>query len=341
MSAGRGAADSGATEWTATSAGPSPEETASQVRVRMAATPVSVTVVRRMVDEALQSWGQDGLVDDVALCVTELSTNSTLHGASNFEVEVRLHPDGIELCVLDDGSTPAGLIASRVEHQPVDEVTIDAAGTTGRGLFIVSMLASVWGIEDTASGVRIWAFFRPDPAVAASPARAPQVLAGHSPPTADAGSYARVHLDGCPADLLVAHDENLADLVRELQVMAIGPLEPVLRTVLEEIVGVVQRNAVTWDAAKAMARQAVRAGEPVVDITVLAPWRVREEVATLRRAVGRAEALSAQGRLMTMPAPPPVQTLRDWMEEQFLQQVEHRAPAVPFHEWHAGRPGSA
>ena len=53
----------------------------------------------------------------------------------------------------------------------------------------------------------------------------------------------------------------------------------------------------------------------------------------LRRAMDAAEAMSARGRLITMPAPGPVQVWRDWVEtEMVLQATSARAP-VPFSDF--------
>lgn len=50
----------------------------------------------------------------------------------------------------------------------------------------------------------------------------------------------------------------------------------------------------------------------------------------LRRAMDAAEAMSARGLPITMPAPGPVQVWRDWVEtEMVLQATSARAP-VPF-----------
>jgi hypothetical protein len=154
-----------------------------------------------------------------------------------------------------------------------------------------------------------------------------------------------VRLDGVPPALLHAHDENLADIVRELQLMgpAAGPggRTAAQGVVLEEVAGVVRRNASTWDAARLAVREALLTGAEQVDIAVLAPRTVVTEVARLRAAVTAAETMAAAGQMITLPVPAPVQRLRDWMEEQFEAQTEGGREPVPFPAWCAGRDAGA
>jgi anti-sigma regulatory factor (Ser/Thr protein kinase) len=300
----------------------------------MVAQPASVPAARRLVDEALSDWGRDQLLDDVALCVTELTTNATLHGGNHFEVEVTLLPDAVRVAVLDNGGTSAQQIANRadVSSGPAGGGP-DEASMTGRGLFIVSVLASDWGIEDQADGTRIWADFRAGAQedVAHTPAVLARPTSGGAP--TDPPELVVIELNGCPPDLLLAHDENLADIVRELQLVDPERLDAARVQVREDIADIVRRNAVTWDAARLIAREALRLGRDAVDISVLAPLDVATEVARLREAVSSAEQLAARGELITLPAAEPIQTLRDWMEAQFVGQTARGQRPVSFPEW--------
>lgn len=314
-------------------------------RLRMVTQPSSVPTTRRFVEEALTSLACVELVDDVSLCVSELATNATLHsGSGYFDVELEKLDEGVRLVVLDGGGTPASLIAARADSYLDDDVLgdleldIDAEGMTGRGLFIVSALASAWGIEDTDAGIRVWAVFTTG-ATDGKPSgpSSPQVAGAQAPDPAQLpGDWFVVRLEQCPPGLLLAHDENLADIVRELQLMGAG-LTSTSAHVLDEIAGVVRRNALTWDAARLKVRAALQAGEAYVDIAVLAPQNVVEEVARLRRAVDLAEQMSREGTLITLPVPEPVQRLRDWMEQAFTEQTAEGREPVPFPDWLAAR----
>jgi len=305
----------------------------------MVAQAASVPAARRLVDEALSEWGRDQLLDDVALCVTELTTNATLHGGKHFEVEVTLLPDAVRVAVVDSGGASARQIAARAElsSEPAGPDLAEAS-MTGRGLFIVSVLASDWGIEDHTDGTRIWADFWPGPEE--DVAHTPQVHAREAATEEAAGTDATdasqmtvIELNGCPPATLLAHDDNLADIVRELQLVDATYLDPARVRIREEIAEIVRSNAVTWDAARLVAREAVRLGQDRVDISVLAPPDVTAQVARLRAAVTTAEEMAARGELITLPAAEPIQTLRDWMEEQFIGQADHGRPPVSFPDW--------
>lgn len=315
------------------------EAGAGRFRVRMASQPSSVPTCRRFVEEALASWDRPELVDDLVLCVSELSTNATLHsGSGYFDVELASLGDAVRLVVVDGGATSARTIAARADTYLDDVVLGDelrvSEGMTGRGLFIVSALAEAWGIEDTDGGTMVWADFR----VVGAPAKpsTPRVSAARPDNELPPAGLMVVRLDRCPPGVLLAHDENLADIVRELQLMgeAAGPAG--LR-VLEDISGVVRQSAVSWDAARLQARGAVHAGEPYVDVAVLASPQLPELVRRLREAVDVAERLAAQGVLMTMPAPEPVQRVRSWMEDQMVTQTTQGADPVPYPVWAAAR----
>lgn len=101
---------------------------------------------RRFVQQCLQQWGHATLVDDVSLVATELVTNAVLHARS--ELEVVLAVGGRVRLEVHDGSqrvpalrSPSGLVA------------------TGRGLRLVELLATEWGVEPTDDGKVVWCEF--------------------------------------------------------------------------------------------------------------------------------------------------------------------------------------
>jgi anti-sigma regulatory factor (Ser/Thr protein kinase) len=310
-------------------------------RVRMVAQPASVPAARRFVDAALREWGRHSLVEDVGLCVTELSTNATLHSGSRFfEVEVEQHADGVRVVVVDSGGATADALASRSEHSDalLDELAVDLAPTTGRGMFIVAALASSWGIDELPCGKRVSADFTQ--AGTSYLAQAPRVTHRPEPPSSaeelDPAGWVVVRLREAPAALLLAHDDNLADIIRELQLLGAGGRHRSAGVLAERLAGHVRKHAVNWDAARLMAYEAVRSGQQVTDIEVLAPRDVAADLRSLRELVRRAEALCLAGDLMTMPAPPEVQGVRDWLDAEFRAQVEQGGEPVPYRDWLAG-----
>ena len=304
-------------------------------RVRMVARPSSVPAVRRFVDDALAGWGRVDLVDDVTLSATELATNATLHsGSTYFEVEISADDAAVRVAVVDRGALPARAIASRGEVAGSVEA-LDEESMTGRGLFLVSALASAWGVDDLPGGTRVWAEFVTG--TADYTPRAPRVSGAPAP--LDDPDVRVIELRGCPPDLLLAHDANLADIARELRLFGASHRDEEMVQAADQVVEVVRLSAVSWDAARLVARQGVLDGRPEVDVAIAAvdPVDLPRKVQVLRRAVGAAEAMMARGLLMTLPAAAPVQEWRDWVEHEMVGQATTDHEPVRFADWLAGR----
>ena len=84
------------------------------LRIRLAADAASVPGARRFVADGLRAWGRPNLVDDAALCVSELAANATLHSASTFmEIVMSGLDRSVRISVEDDGMTPAEAVVPR------------------------------------------------------------------------------------------------------------------------------------------------------------------------------------------------------------------------------------
>ena len=312
----------------------------AETRVRMVAQPASVPAVRRFVDDALTTWGRPELIDDVQLSATELATNATLHGQSTFfDVELRASSDAVRVAVVDTGTMPAQSIALRadLDGPDTDDLDLDFETMTGRGLFIVSSLASRWGIDDLPGGTRVWADFATPNGSHAG--RQPVLSPTTTPPARVDGAATRViRLLDCPPDILLAHDDNLADIARELSLYAASHSDREAGRIAEQIVGVVRASAMSWDAARLVAKQAVHDGKDVVDIAIATdPTLLPPRVGAIRQAILAAEAMADQGLLMTMPASAPVQAWRDWAEGEMVEQASTGREARPFSDYRAFR----
>jgi anti-sigma regulatory factor (Ser/Thr protein kinase) len=310
----------------------------SHAEARMVARADSVPAVRRFVREALSGWGCAALVDDVSLCVSELVTNATLHsGTTYFQVSLDRQRDGIRVTVADLGAGSVDVLARQPELSDalLADLGIDEAATTGRGLFLVSALAAAWGIDELPRGKRIWAEFDGDARGRETRSAAPVV--SHDPtrpaPALDPADWAVVRFLGCPPGLLLAHDDNLAAYTRELFLIGDRLGEPSFERLARVLDGFRVEHAANWDPARIAAHEAVRKGQRAVDIEVVATRDIRASIGFLRGLIAEVEALSAQGRLMTLPAPDPVQRLRDWFEVEFIEQIEDGRDPVPYPQW--------
>ncbi|MFJ2582244.1 SpoIIE family protein phosphatase [Kitasatospora aureofaciens] len=108
------------------------------------AEPTAAATARRRVRAQLEAWRVDEeTAFSTGLIVSELVTNAVRYGGP--PLELRLIHDRTLTCEVRDGS----LAAPHLRHaRTVDE--------GGRGLFIVSQLAQVWGTRFAADGKIIW-----------------------------------------------------------------------------------------------------------------------------------------------------------------------------------------
>ena len=111
----------------------------------------AVREARTLVKQACQEAGTDQITCDAAVLLTsETVTNAFVHGRSEARLDVAAGPESVHVEVGDDNSRhPTG--------QPRDEDALD-----GRGLEIVRMLASRWGVRDEPFGKVVWFEVRAD-----------------------------------------------------------------------------------------------------------------------------------------------------------------------------------
>jgi anti-sigma regulatory factor (Ser/Thr protein kinase) len=106
--------------------------------------PTSASAARRFVTDVLDQWGQQNLVQRTILMASELVTNSVLHTSGELALSLDLDDTRLRLEVVDHS-----------ERLPtVQQPDPDAPG--GRGLLIISALASDWGVEGRGDGKAVW-----------------------------------------------------------------------------------------------------------------------------------------------------------------------------------------
>lgn len=306
------------------------------LRVRFAADAASVPGARRFVADGLASWGRSGLVDDATLCVSELAANAALHSASTY-MEIGLQSvDGIvRISVEDDGATPAGAVLPRPNFPGPDEaedIVLADEPTTGRGLAIVSILASDWGVEQLVHGKRIWADLTEgdgDHEVRPPTTTQPASEAAEPGPALPAG-WVMVRLSGCPVELGLRQDQHLDELVRELQLIQGDPGSQALAAEME---GLLSGPAHARHMGRQLSQEAAEQGKTHLDIEMAMPAGFSREVSRLQQAVRAADALCEERRLLTLASSEDLRLLRDWMTEQIVGQVEHGADPVSWAEW--------
>ena len=105
----------------------------------------AVRVARRFVHDFCQSAEiPDEVRDTAVLLASETVTNAFVHGRSDARLVVSLVPGGVLVEVGDDNS----------RHPR--QVDADDQALDGRGLMIITALASRWGVRDDQIGKTVW-----------------------------------------------------------------------------------------------------------------------------------------------------------------------------------------
>jgi anti-sigma regulatory factor (Ser/Thr protein kinase) len=104
----------------------------------------AVRHARSLIRDPLKRWGLEDLIDTTELLVSELVTNAIKYANGEVLLRLILEPDSLG-CEVHD-SSPA---LPRV-------LQVDKDAENGRGLHVVSQLASRWGARRTAGGKVVW-----------------------------------------------------------------------------------------------------------------------------------------------------------------------------------------
>lgn len=326
------------------------------LRVRLAADAASVPGARRFVADGLRAWGHDELVDDASLCVSELAGNAALHANSTYiEVAVMDLDRVVRLLVEDDGPAPLEAISPRAMLPDIEESLEGLEGelddielllnapTTGRGLAIVSVLASDWGIEELEHGKRVWAELAAEPTDEHGP-RQPHTTRDTVPdepvivsPEELPPGWLVVRLAGCPVDLSLHQDQHLDELVRELTLMSVDDENTESARLAHRLEAILRAPAQARAAGRRQAQAARDRGERIVDVEMAIPREFSPEVRRLNEAVTEADRLCEQQRLLTLASPQELRDFRSWMTEEITGQAERGTTPTTWDEWRASR----
>jgi anti-sigma regulatory factor (Ser/Thr protein kinase) len=115
-------------------------------RMHFTSDPECVAACRDFVERTLRPRSVE-LVDRAVLVTSELVTNAIRHTHCGGSLEVVIAPEQLRLEVSD------------FSHTQPRELPPSQSATHGRGLPIVSTLASNWGVHESGAGKTIWATF--------------------------------------------------------------------------------------------------------------------------------------------------------------------------------------
>ncbi len=120
-----------------------------EARLELAGERQSVPTVRELVTQLLGPDGSAGSVAHATVVVTELVANAILHVPGPCAAELTYRGGVLRVAVVDGGP---GIPDLR---------SLDAQALGGRGMHIVSALASAWGVDPLESGHKaVWAELR-------------------------------------------------------------------------------------------------------------------------------------------------------------------------------------
>ncbi|MGY0057224.1 ATP-binding protein [Streptomyces sp. LZ34] len=116
--------------------------------------PESAEVARKLVRAALTAWGQEDLIEDAVLVITELVSNAVNHARleSIRVVVTRPSEKFVRLGVVDRSRT-----------MPLMRTDSNGDNTRGRGLLLVDALTDRWGTDRYRWGKHVWGEMRCKP----------------------------------------------------------------------------------------------------------------------------------------------------------------------------------
>lgn len=310
--------------------------------LRLAPTPQSAPTARRFVTGLLRrsdpNFVDAEVLDTVALLVSETVTNAVLHAHSDIEVTANVGPDHVRVAVRD-----ASALMPIPRHY-------DEEAITGRGLGLVEMLASEYGVESVPGAGKVVWFTVGDP-VAEDVAETPSgwTVAEDGAPAAAGGASTRgegqlAHGRGAAgpagADLAALEVTMLCLPVRLYQALqeyddallrehALLPPEEAAAAGTEPgDLAAAERAHGQLAAAVATAVRASPAAD-TVDVHLMLSCDSAADFSRLQAALDAADVLAARGRLLIRPSLPELRELRTWC----AAQVSAQAAGAPATVW--------
>lgn len=254
---------------------------------------------RRVIESAVTAAGHAELVDVATLLVSEVVTNSVLHAGTEMRLKCQPSGNGIRVEVFDRSP-----LLPSIRHY-------DAQATTGRGLALVSALATSWGVDCEDDGKTVWFELGiGDERRATFPVA--QTTASHR---GAAEAALEVHLLGASPPLMLATIEQGDALLRELALLSLGgELDDALPEGWQLPQFDVSPILAAAEAAAAM-------GQTKADLELDLPAGAHTAATERLSLVHQADALAREGRLLSAPALPEVAVCRHWLYSQIAEQA--------------------
>jgi PAS domain S-box-containing protein len=289
---------------------------------------VSPREARRLLREAVASFGHDEWLDAGELAISEIVTNALLHAHTRIDVELAVYADGMCVSVRDYCS-----------NMPVAQ-HYDEQASTGRGLGLVAAVARACGIQQLGDeGKVVWFCIGSSAEASADDLlEAWSIDDDASEPPPDDGIT--VVLRSMPPTLWLAARQHHDALLRELTLYsAQHPIDvdfAVVDAARRAISEPLQRMLDEAHAA-GRSRPALPEGHPSplpwvpedLDLEVHVRPESLGHFPVLQDALDVAERLAVTGELLVRPGLPEIIAVRDWAGEQVVAQAAG-SPAAPW-----------
>ncbi len=302
----------------------------------------SVSRGRAKLAEVASEWGCPGhLLDDARVVLSELMSNGVLHARTDMAVVISRRGKGLRLEVHDDSPAPL-LPPPTLVEAPVslldEPQQLERMGhpfppaATGRGLAIVSALASAWGWYPQAGGGKIvWAEL--------GTIDTDDQGAGRGLSERQAHVMRPVRVVAAPLRLVRESEDHFDDLFRELQMASLGGsgegARPDARQVVARLAPLAEhvkgRLAPMREPVRRAIWEAVRRGDRLIDLNLLADAGMPTVFEMFADLLTESAVGARRGLLLTEPPGREVVAWRQWLRNEMESQIAGRPPrACPF-----------
>jgi anti-sigma regulatory factor (Ser/Thr protein kinase) len=307
-------------------------------RRQFPAQPRSAAQARHWVRDHLNEMGRTDLVQAAEAGVSELVTNGILHAQTSIGLQLTGHHDRVVIEVYDGSPM----------HQPASDATASSStvdSTIGRGLRIVRAYAREWGVSTSKHGKSIW--FQPAPVVdrpgatGAGETRGAidleatlDALAeafpepGSAEPADSDEQVVQVWLCGAPREVVQHYRKRWLELVREMQLVALGEPSPQQRMAQRfcDAAQAVQAELYVIEGSASESAPAVGdAGAEVDAVFDVRPSR-RPAFVQIRKLARELETEWAGIRLLFVHPGEQAVQLREWWLGEFIAQIDGTPP---------------
>ena len=264
----------------------------------MTGEPASVPAARRFVAGLIADLDSEAQ-ETATFLVSEVVTNAVLHARTDVTLRCTVEPHGVLVEVTDENLQ----VPLPRRH--------DEEAVTGRGLELVELLATGFGVASTGDGKTVWF------TVGSVTTRLP---AGWSS-AADEDGFA-VRLLSTPVELYDVLQQHNEAVLREYELILLATgADPVLR---RDVADAARVRTLIVDAIKRAAAATPDAQR--VDATLHLPASEARGVALLPAVLDRAEQAARRGELLARPALPELLELRSWLYAEIGRQLAGQSP---------------